>query len=85
MRHEEHGSTLSARIVEVEAYLGERDPAAHAAAGKTLRNAVIFGPPGYAYVYFIYGNHFCLNVSCERAGLAGCVMFRALETINGIE
>jgi len=85
VRHEEHGSTLSARIVEVEAYLGERDPAAHAAAGKTLRNAVIFGPPGYAYVYFIYGNHFCLNVSCEREGLAGCVLFRALEPITGIE
>lgn len=84
VRHE-RGSTLSARVVEVEAYLGVRDLAAHAAAGKTLRNAVLFGPPGYAYVYFIYGNHYCLNVSCEPEGEAGCVLFRALEPLTGIE
>jgi DNA-3-methyladenine glycosylase len=76
---------LTARIVEVEAYLGENDPAAHAAAGKTLRNAVLFGPPGYAYIYFIYGNHYCLNVSCEREGIGGGVLFRAVEPISGIE
>jgi DNA-3-methyladenine glycosylase len=75
----------SARIVEVEAYLGENDPAAHAAAGDTARNSVLFGPPGYAYVYFIYGNHYCLNVSCERKGKAGSVLIRALEPIEGIE
>src|SRR3984885_13330563 len=74
-----------ARIVEVEAYLGENDPAAHPAAGNTARNAVLFGPPGSAYVYFIYGNHYCLNVSCEREGKAGSVLFRALEPLLGLE
>jgi DNA-3-methyladenine glycosylase len=79
------GVRLAARIVEVEAYLGEKDPAAHAAAGRTARNAVLFGPPGYAYVYFIYGNHYCLNVSCEPEGKAGGVLFRALEPLIGVE
>lgn len=76
--------TLAGRIVEVEAYLGADDPAAHASIGKTARNAVLFGPPGHAYVYFIYGNHYCLNVSCLPDGTPGGILFRAVEPIGGV-
>jgi DNA-3-methyladenine glycosylase len=75
---------LLGRIVEVEAYLGAGDLAAHAAAGNTARNSVLWGPPGHAYVYFIYGVHYCLNISCLPAGEAGCILIRALEPVSGI-
>jgi DNA-3-methyladenine glycosylase len=81
----QRGKLLAGRIVEVEAYLGVDDLAAHAAAGRTARNSVLFGPPAHAYVYFIYGVHYCLNISCLPEGDAGCLLIRALEPVAGVE
>ena len=80
----EGNKLLAGRVVELEAYMGTGDPAAHAYIGPTARNRVLFGPPGHAYIYFIYGNHYCLNVSCMPEGKAGSVLFRALEPLAGI-
>ena len=83
--HDSRGVKRIGRIVEVEAYLGPHDLAAHSAKGRTKRTEIMFGPPGHAYVYLIYGMYHCMNVVTEREGHASAVLLRAIEPVKNVE
>jgi DNA-3-methyladenine glycosylase len=82
-RHQDE--IIAGEIVEVEAYIGQSDPACHAAVGKTERNAIMFGNGGFAYIYFIYGMYHCFNVVTEEKGRPAAVLIRGVEPVSGIE
>ena len=83
--HQSGGVAHVGKIVEVEAYLGEHDLAAHSSKGLTERTQTMFGPPGHAYVYFIYGMYHCMNVVTEREGHASAVLLRAVEPVKNVD
>ena len=83
LEHQTAAGLVAVELTEVEAYEGETDPASHAYRGKTQRNAVMYGPPGHAYVYFTYGMHFCVNLVCLPAGSASAVLLRAGTVTEG--
>jgi DNA-3-methyladenine glycosylase len=79
------GERLAGIIIEAEAYIGEGDLGCHAKSGKTKRNAVMYGPPGFAYIYFTYGNHWMLNAVTEQEGFPAAVLLRGIEPVEGVE
>jgi DNA-3-methyladenine glycosylase len=85
LEHETAEGLVAVELTEVEAYAGQADPASHAYRGRTARNAVMFGPPGHAYVYFTYGMYFCVNLVCHDPGTASAVLLRAGRVIEGEE